>query len=145
MTAEARGLLSDGTNPDRYSIYQNHYSLERLRRLADNLRDSTFQDLYEGLKVTFQLFDERELGTQLSLSPLNGDLFNSQSLADLIQCKLSNRHLLHAIRKLSLYAKSENAPLRRVNYAGLDVEELGSVYESLLDYAPSIDHQNHRF
>ena len=27
---------------------------------------------------------------------------------------------------------------RRVNYAGLDVEELGSIYESLLDYHPQV-------
>ena len=27
---------------------------------------------------------------------------------------------------------------RRVNFAGLDVEELGSVYESLLDYHPEV-------
>ena len=30
-------------------------------------------------------------------------------------------------------------PPRRVNYAALDVEELGSIYESLLDFHPAID------
>jgi hypothetical protein len=30
---------------------------------------------------------------------------------------------------------------RRVNYAGLDVEELGSIYESLLDYHPQVSQE----
>jgi type I restriction-modification system DNA methylase subunit len=35
-----------------------------------------------------------------------------------------------------MYQEKEGAPWRRVNYAALDVEELGSVYESLLDFHP---------
>ena len=34
---------------------------------------------------------------------------------------------------------------RRVNYAGLDVEELGSVYEGLLEYHPQVDRERARF
>ena len=41
-----------------------------------------------------------------------------------------------AIRYLSLYQDKE--ALRRMNYGALDVEELGSVYESLLDFSPEI-------
>src|SRR5216684_6983265 len=37
-----------------------------------------------------------------------------------------------------LTARKKQAPRRRVNFAGLDVEELGSVYESLLDYYPQV-------
>jgi hypothetical protein len=46
--------------------------------------------------------------------------------------------LLHNIRAFSLYCDPETRSLRRVNYGALDVEELGSVYESLLDYRPVI-------
>ena len=49
---------------------------------------------------------------------------------------IDNHDLLKAIRGLSLY--SAKGLLRRVNYAALDVEELGSVYESLLDFTPQI-------
>ena len=34
---------------------------------------------------------------------------------------------------------------RRVNYAGLDVEELGSVYESLLDFHPQVSLESRSF
>jgi hypothetical protein len=39
--------------------------------------------------------------------------------------------------------ENENRQLVRVNYADLDVEEFGSVYEGLLEYAPAIT--NHQF
>ncbi len=39
---------------------------------------------------------------------------------------------MQAIKYSSLYVDKNG--LRRVNYAALDVEELGSVYESLLDF-----------
>ena len=40
---------------------------------------------------------------------------------------------------LSLSTFDDNGVRRRVNYAHLDVEEFGSVYESLLDYRPVVD------
>ena len=45
---------------------------------------------------------------------------------------MSNRDLLAAFWYLAYYQERAGAPSRRVNYAALDVEELGSVYESLL-------------
>jgi hypothetical protein len=44
-----------------------------------------------------------------------------------------------AFHHLTEYRESPAEPPRRVNYAALDVEELGSVYESLLEYHPSIE------
>ena len=38
-----------------------------------------------------------------------------------------------------VYYQERSAPPRRVNYAALDVEELGSVYESLLEFHPAMD------
>ncbi|HFQ92495.1 MAG TPA: hypothetical protein ENK32_00670, partial [Anaerolineae bacterium] len=52
---------------------------------------------------------------------------------------LNNRDLLRAIRLLSYFTPPEEKVRRRVNYAALDVEELGSVYESLLDEQPVIE------
>lgn len=99
-----------------------------------------FQDLWQGLWVTFALFDENWRGELLGLSPLNGDLFGSKTLTVLNECALDNYDLMVAIRNLSLYRPTDKAQLRRVNYAALDVEELGSVYESLLDFHPQVIH-----
>jgi N-6 DNA Methylase len=57
-----------------------------------------------------------------------------------------NYDLLTAIKNLSRYdhvsAKGQAAQSRRVNYESLDVEELGSIYESLLDFHPQISAKN---
>ncbi|PSB49541.1 restriction endonuclease [Cyanosarcina cf. burmensis CCALA 770] len=138
MVAESRNLLLIGEDREKERIYREYYSIERLRELAErpSWRREGFQDLWQGLWVTFLLFDENWRGKLLGLSPLNGDLFGSNTLPDLGDLAIDNYDLLVAIRHLSLYQDKEQ--LRRVNYGALDVEELGSVYESLLDFHPQI-------
>jgi hypothetical protein len=138
MVAEARNLLLSGEDVEKARIYREYYSIERLRALAEkpSWRREGFQDLWQGLRVTFRLFDENWRGQVLGLSPLNGDLFGSHSLLDIDDCAIDNHDLTLAIRQLSLYKQRDQ--LRRVNYGALDVEELGSVYESLLDFHPQV-------
>ena len=145
MVAESRNLLLAGEDEEKARIYNEYYSIDRLRAFAQRLlewerpahhRREGFQDTWQGLRVTFSLFDESWRGQLLGLSPLNGDLFGSHTLAILDGCAIDNHDLLMAIRHLSLY--ENKGLLRRVNYSALDVEELGSVYESLLDYTPKV-------
>ncbi len=138
MVAESRNLLLIGEDPEKARIYLEYYSIERLRELAERprWRREGFQDIWQGLRVTFKLFDENWRGNILGLSPLNGDLFGSNTLTDLDDCGIDNYDLLVAISYLSLY--QDKGQIRRVNYAALDVEELGSVYESLLDFHPQV-------
>jgi hypothetical protein len=138
MVAEGRDLLLIGDDVEKARIYREYYSVERLRRLAErpSYRREGFQDLWQGLCVTFKLFDENWRGHVLGLSPLNGDLFGSNTLPDIDNCAIDNYDLVQAIKHLSLYVDKNG--LRRVNYAALDVEELGSVYESLLDFHPQL-------
>ncbi|WP_242025674.1 endonuclease domain-containing protein [Phormidium tenue] len=141
MVAESRNLLLTGEDPEKVRIYEEYYSIERLRALAEKAivpRREGFQDLWQGLRVTFCLFDENWRGELLGLSPLNGDLFGSTTLPELNVSALDNYDLMVVIRNLSLYAPTDKTQLRRVNYAALDVEELGSVYESLLDFHPQV-------
>ena len=156
MVAESRNILLIGEDPEKANerglggfpherlvqearIYNEFYSIERLRRLAErpSYRREGFPDLWNGLRVTFDIFDENWRGEILGLSPLNGDLFGSNVLNSIRECAIDNYDLLQAIRQLSLYINK--GQLRRVNYAALDVEELGSVYESLLDFSPKIE------
>ncbi len=138
MVAESRDLLLIGEDSEKARIYREYYSVERLRASAERprWRREGFQDVWQGLRVTFVLFDENWRGELLGLSPLNGDLFGSSTLPDLSDCAIDNYDLLRAIRHLSLYQDKGQA--RRVNYGALDVEELGSIYESLLDFHPQV-------
>jgi len=131
LVSEDRGLIGD--NP----LYREHYGVARLRRLLD--RHSAYtdhEDIWCSLKVLWKVLSDDNLAACLGMSPLNGALFEP---LDLDQCSISNRDFLEAFWHLAYYREEPSAPPRRVNYAALDVEELGSVYESLLDYHPQID------
>ncbi len=130
LVSEDRGLISP--NP----VYRDHYGIARLRRMLDVPAAWTEHvDLWLSLRTLFHLFQDDKLSAVLDLAPLNGELFTTQTLDD---CVLSNCDLLRAFWYLAYYQERAGAPSRRVNYAALDVEELGSVYESLLEFHPDI-------
>ncbi|GBD26186.1 hypothetical protein HRbin30_01516 [bacterium HR30] len=131
LVSEDRGLIS--ADP----LYREHYGVGRLRRLLD-LRSAytDHDDLWCSLRVLWRVLADDRLAPMLGAAPLNGELFEP---LDLDACSIANRDLLEAFWHLAYYRDTPNDPPRRVNYAALDVEELGSVYESLLDYHPQID------
>ncbi|MBI3909969.1 MAG: N-6 DNA methylase, partial [Armatimonadetes bacterium] len=123
---------------DRQGIYTSYYSLSRLRdRCERYFAEDRHADLWQGLLQTFWLFRDADAGRQLGLSALDGELFGGPACADLERAACENARLLRALYHLSTFA--DGSVRRRVNYAGLDVEELGSVYESLLDYRPHVE------
>lgn len=131
LVSEERGLIS----PD--PLYRDHYGILRLRRLLDSRAfGDDHDDLWHSLRLLWKVFRDERFAALLEVAPLNGDLFKN---LDLDACALKNRDLLEAFRCLAEYRESPSAPPRRVNYAALDVEELGSVYESLLEYHPRIE------
>ena len=140
LVSEDRGVLS--ANP----IYREHYGAARLRRMLDHRAAFTdHDDLWQSLRVLWLLlandqpqpsFNNQPMASALGLPVLNGDLFAFQSLDGFT---LTNRDLLDAFWRLAWYQESATGPPRRVNYAALDVEELGSVYESLLEFHPAVE------
>ena len=127
LVAESRGLLSS------HPVYHEHYSITRLRRLCERRAAYTdHDDLWHSLRALWITLSDERMAPLLDLAPLNGDLFAPQPLDAAI---ISNRDLLTAIWHLSMF----DDPPQRVNYAALDTEELGSVYESLLDLHPVIE------
>jgi hypothetical protein len=69
----------------------------------------------------------------------NGELFNLDDDAYLSDRACDNASLLHAIRSLTLIERE--GVLQRISYLDLGVEELGSIYEALLDYTPRVTEQ----
>jgi hypothetical protein len=131
LVSEDRGLLS----PE--PLYREHYGVARLRRLLDSRAAYTEDDdLWQSLRVLWKVFSDEKLAELLALAPLNGELFAPQFLDS---CTITNRDLLTAFWQLAWYYDDKAKIARRVNYAALDVEELGSVYESLLEYHPDIE------
>lgn len=123
---------------DRYNTY---YSISRLRDLATSVRGTDHDDLYESLKLLFI-----QLGTgyaPLAIPAMGSFLFSAKSTAtpDLDASRLPNRKLLAAILSLSRTEDTSvkgGAIRRSVDFANLGSEELGSVYESLLELTPRL-------
>ncbi|WP_369699472.1 N-6 DNA methylase [Deinococcus sp. YIM 77859] len=70
----------------------------------------------------------------LGLPAFGGHLFEPYPL---LGYELANSDLYAAVRALSLI--EEGRTTRPVNFAGLDAEELGSIYESLLELHPEVN------
>ena len=133
MVTEERNLLSP--NP----VYREYYSLSRLRRLAESrAARNRHTDLWRSLFITFRLFSDENAGMPLDCPPLNGDLFDPCGTEILAEAAVSNEDFLNALWHVSMYRVDRRALPRRINYSALGVEELGSVYESLLDLQPAI-------
>ncbi|MCX7689053.1 MAG: N-6 DNA methylase, partial [Fimbriimonadales bacterium] len=131
LVAEERGLLRAD------ALYHDHYGIARLRRLVDlPAATDDYDDLWQSLRVLWKVLTTEEYAALLGVPVLNGELFHDQ---DLDACTIANRDLLAAFRHLVYYRDEVGRRPYRVNYAALDVEELGSVYESLLDYHPQMD------
>jgi hypothetical protein len=141
MVIEERGLVfPSGVEPRHREIYEQFYSLMRLRRMSEkrHLADRRHSDLWSALLATFRLFEAGGPGAKMGLPPLAGDLFSPPAIGVLARCALGNDVLLGALRALNLYTHPDNGQLIRVNYGALNVEEFGSVYEGLLEYEPVI-------
>ncbi|MFI7517525.1 Eco57I restriction-modification methylase domain-containing protein [Micromonospora echinofusca] len=133
---------------DRYGRY---FSTARLRRLSRSRAGSPHPDLWKAQTVVL-----RALGGDghpgLGLPPLAG-LFDpdphlptvDRLPADpLLGCELTNEDLLTAIRKLAWVALPGQR-VQPVDYRNLGAEELGSVYESLLELVPRVDLDDRTF
>ncbi|MEX0684365.1 MAG: DUF433 domain-containing protein [Balneolales bacterium] len=137
---ERRLVFSKGIEPSKRNIYYHFYSVNRLRQLAEsNIHaDKRFTDYWEALKNTFRLFEKDYYGSKLGIKPLGGDLFNVEGIGYLYNCSLDNQTLLQSLKRLGLFKHKETKQYIRVNYANLNVEEFGSVYEGLLEYEPKL-------
>ena len=158
MVAEERRLIfpEEAAASPEQRVYRDNYSISKLRDRAERYyRGDTHSDLWLGLSETFRLFRNSANAGKLELTALDGELFGQTGCPDLEQAHCRNEDLLDAIRHLSTFLDDGgtgrgrrargSTVRRRVNYAGLDVAELGSIYESLLDFHPQVSLENQSF
>jgi hypothetical protein len=135
FVAEDRDLLLlPGRDVALQRLYDRYYSISRLRRLAETRRGGPHPDLYLTLTRLFSLL--RGGYAPLSLPGLGGFLFSERATPDLDAAQLTNQALLEAIRALAFTV--EGRVRRPVDYKNMGSEELGSVYESLLELHPRL-------
>ena len=141
FAVEDRKLLHPKTaKTEQVELYAEGYSLARLRERSIRHCQDRFDDIWDSLKVTFKgLATGQEA---LGLPPL-GSLFAEEQCAELVKSNISNRRLMNTIRAIAWFR--ENDALVPVNYKSMGTEELGSVYESLLELTPYVDESGKGF
>jgi hypothetical protein len=135
LAAEDRGLLHPpGAQVAARKLYAEGYSVGALRdRAVRRAAWDRHHDRWEGLLITFGALVRGE--SKLALPALDG-LFAQGTIPDLETARLVNRSLMEAIYRLAWL--KEDSGLVPVNWRDMETEELGSVYESLLELTPRL-------
>ena len=135
LTVEERNLLHprDASDLTR-RLYAEGYGLRRLRdRAVRGSAHDRHGDLWEALRIVFRSLAGGE--PRLGLPALAG-LFATEECLDLDAAKLENHALLGALFHLAWLR--ERSGLVRVNWRDMGPDELGYVYEGLLELVPQI-------
>lgn len=147
FTVEERGLLQpevkDVTAEQLAArkAYTDGYSQSRLRSRCMRRRAyDQHRDLWDATRVVFRGLARGEALLDL---PALGGLFAEQQCVALDAATLSNAALLTAVKHLRWSNRS--GQLAPVDYANMASEEMGSVYEGLLELVPEVDVHARRF
>ncbi len=140
FVAEDRDVLLDPTaTPEAKQRYADFYSTRRLRHLASRQRGSRHGDLYAMLRLVLTALGDDHGLPGLARPPLGSMLFAAgmeSATPSLDACALANQDLLDAIRALAFTV--DGGARRPVDYRNSGPEELGSVYEALLELRSTI-------
>lgn len=133
--AEERELLhAPDSEPAARNAYAQGFALRRFRqRSLRQIAHDPHDDLWQSVRILFA-----SLGTgqaRLALPALGG-LFAAGQCPDLDAAALPNRALLTTMRNLRW--AQVGGGLSAIDYRNMGPEELGSVYESLLELVPQI-------
>jgi hypothetical protein len=140
--AEDRDLLHPPATPKAVrDLYSNNYGFAwaRDKSTRRNAHDH-HHDAWEGVKVTFRAL---ERGEKLLGLPALGGVFDRALTPDLDAAQIPNRALLAAAFKLGWLI--EDGRRVRINWRDMATEELGSVYEGLLELVPVRENEGRTF
>ena len=138
FVAEDRNvLLSPNCSIESKENYVRYYSMSRIRNIAKNTDGNNHCDLYECLKVVMNGLESRKGIEEIAIPPLGSAMWSDGFVGCLSQSKIDNTYFIKSVKVLSFtIEKNYRMP---VNFKNLGAEELGSVYESLLELSPNID------
>src|SRR5271165_2924199 len=136
FAAEDRDLLHP-PQTDKFTrkLYRKYYSLGRVRDLAAMKTGTRHSDLWECLALVFNGLNRGI--PALGLPGLDSFLWAETATEALNGARLSDKRLLSPIRHLA-YIKDRNTRAR-VDYRNLGSEELGGIYENILELTPSLN------
>ena len=125
------------------SLWRNTFSpsvtLARHAREVLDQGGETGSLLEDGLRALFAMFSDGLQCTELHVQPLGGTLFGRDATPLLSRLHWGERAVAHLLDQLLWTAQRRGTDARqRVHYGPLDVEDLGRVYEALLELEPGV-------
>ncbi len=142
---EGRNILHehDKTLKEQAQLYHQGYSITRLIKRAERENTaSCHDDLWQAQLIVFRALGKDGGETALALPALGG-LYDAMQCPWLDACRLPNKAFLGALRSLCWTRTEGNRT--QVDYAHIGAEELGSVYESLLELTPRFSSEQRIF
>ena len=135
FVAEDRDALLDPTTTEEArERYRRYYATRRLRDLADKRRGGPHGDLWQSLVLVMEKLDDGY--PALAMPALGSLLWSPAACPRLMEAECANEHVLSAIRHLS---NIQEGKIRYpVNWRNVGADELGSIYENLLERHPRI-------
>ncbi|GAA3357397.1 N-6 DNA methylase [Streptomyces antimycoticus] len=139
FVTEDRGVLLDPeASDDRRTTYEKYFSTARLRRLARRT-GTPHGDQWAALNLVIKGLGKPGGRPELGLPALGGLFEPTDADRRLDGLSLTNQSLYEAVRALAVIFDTKLGRPRKVDYRHLGADELGSVYESLLELEPRQD------
>ena len=137
LYAEDRGLLPvDDRRYDDYGLRKPVRDSVALRMARNDTFSSAASSYYDHLTTLFRLINQGD--QSIGLPPYNGGLFADRDAAKLLkQVRLPDDVIADIVYHLS-HTNTEGQP-SYVNYRDMSVQQLGSIYERLLEQEPVLD------
>ncbi len=130
LFAEARGLV-----PMWHPIYRDGYTVTSLCEQAE--KPGRAAGLWEALQAISRLAHAGCVAGDLRVTPFNGRLF-APGRTPLVEARrIDDEQIRRAV--LAVATQPGRSGRQRVAFRDLGVEQLGSVYESVLDFEPSLE------
>jgi hypothetical protein len=152
VVEDRNALLAPDAPAASRERYAKYFSTQRLRKLSRSRDGGPHPDLWRTQKLVLSALGGN--GLEAVGLPALGGLFDPDSRAKKLEhqphedlflgAELANQDFLKAIRRLS-WVLGKGDRLQPVDYRHLGAEELGSVYESLLELIPRIDTETRSF
>jgi len=146
FVAEDRDVLhTAGIDEEARRRYDKYFSSRRLREVAIRRLGTTHGDLWKAVRLVLSSLGDENGLPQLGLPGLGGIYDDTGTDQILHGLELSNENLLAAIKSLARVHDPSTKRFRPVDYRNLGAEELGSIYESLLELVPTWSKEERRF
>lgn len=130
LFAEARGLV-----PMWHPVYRDRYSLDVI--VATLLAGRRYRGVWQALRAISRLASAGCSAGELKVTAFNGRLFSPDHGGTFDRARIDDDVMGRAVMAMSTTALDGRGAERvRIAYRDLDVEQLGAVYEHVLDYEP---------